>query len=326
MHKHKRSFIDRKFGKLLVLEKTDEKLISKFGKKRNGIVYKCKCDCSNICLAHNADLLSGKKSCGCLPSGGHNKIDLIGKVFGKLTVIEQVPIPEKHKATKRTNAFWKCKCECGKETIIIGSSLRRGTLSCGCLSRLSPKNNLINKKFRLLLVTKRLQNTNKGLARWECRCDCGGTCIVLGTDLRQGRKKSCGCLTHKTDVEKYKTYKTIYIGFWNKIIRGAKKRNLEFNLSVQEGYQIYKKQGGRCNFSGVPLKFYSTGKTDKNENREDEASLDRIDSTKGYTIDNIQWITKQLNRLKMDTDNNIFIDLCREVAYHARKSNEQTIT
>lgn len=54
-------------------------------------------------------------------------IDLTGQTFGRLTVIER-------SGTGNTGqAQWKCLCECGKETIVLGDNLRRGKqVSCGC--------------------------------------------------------------------------------------------------------------------------------------------------------------------------------------------------
>lgn len=52
-------------------------------------------------------------------------INLTGQKFGKLTVIEE--------AYRKKNVYWKCLCDCGTETIVIGSGLRNGhTTSCGC--------------------------------------------------------------------------------------------------------------------------------------------------------------------------------------------------
>ncbi len=57
-------------------------------------------------------------------------IDLTGQKFGRLTVIERAG-STKHGATK-----WLCKCECGKEKIVIGDELRKGnTTSCGCYAK-----------------------------------------------------------------------------------------------------------------------------------------------------------------------------------------------
>lgn len=55
-------------------------------------------------------------------------INLAGKNFGKLTVLCREP--KQHK-----NAWWRCRCDCGKETVVVGAALRSGkTKSCGCLA------------------------------------------------------------------------------------------------------------------------------------------------------------------------------------------------
>ena len=55
-----------------------------------------------------------------------NIIDLTGKRYGRLSIIKQV---EDH----RHGTYWLCKCDCGKEKVIRGQSLREGlSKSCGC--------------------------------------------------------------------------------------------------------------------------------------------------------------------------------------------------
>lgn len=59
----------------------------------------------------------------------HNFIDIAGKKFGRLTVIDYSGNDKSRKSR------WLCKCECGKECIVDGYRLRTGkTKSCGCLS------------------------------------------------------------------------------------------------------------------------------------------------------------------------------------------------
>ena len=61
-------------------------------------------------------------------------IDLTGKRFGKLTVIE------KHSQDKWGGWNWLCRCDCGNETVVSGGHLRgMKTKSCGC-SRKESKN------------------------------------------------------------------------------------------------------------------------------------------------------------------------------------------
>lgn len=55
------------------------------------------------------------------------KIDLTGRIFGRLTVLyEQIERVNKQ-------ILWVCKCECGNITVVYGNDLNRGkTTSCGC--------------------------------------------------------------------------------------------------------------------------------------------------------------------------------------------------
>lgn len=55
-------------------------------------------------------------------------IDLSGKKYGKLTVLERA----EYSKTAHTY-FWNCKCDCGKLVKINGNNLKSGhTKSCGC--------------------------------------------------------------------------------------------------------------------------------------------------------------------------------------------------
>lgn len=57
-------------------------------------------------------------------------IDLDGQRFGRLVVLERMP--------NKTigNTIWKCRCDCGNESIVQGGNLRGGKVqSCGCLQR-----------------------------------------------------------------------------------------------------------------------------------------------------------------------------------------------
>lgn len=64
--------------------------------------------------------------------------NLIGQVFGDLTVIE------KAKSTRKGRATWLCQCKCGNTVTYITSHLTRKTnpvKSCGCRKRRRGKDN-----------------------------------------------------------------------------------------------------------------------------------------------------------------------------------------
>lgn len=54
-------------------------------------------------------------------------IDLTGQRFGRLVVLERA------EDDKNKNPRWRCRCDCGNETVVLGHHLRTGnTRSCGC--------------------------------------------------------------------------------------------------------------------------------------------------------------------------------------------------
>lgn len=60
-------------------------------------------------------------------------VDLTGKRFGRLVVLR---LEETRGNKHRTNAVWRCRCDCGKEKVAYSMNLLRGnTSSCGCYSR-----------------------------------------------------------------------------------------------------------------------------------------------------------------------------------------------
>jgi hypothetical protein len=54
------------------------------------------------------------------------KLDLVGQKFSRWLVLEYAG------TDKGQHTLWKCKCDCGTEKIVHGSSLLGGSQSCGC--------------------------------------------------------------------------------------------------------------------------------------------------------------------------------------------------
>lgn len=121
----------QRFGRLVAISATDKR--ADHGKS---IIWKCQCDCGNLAEVSARRLVSGKvRSCGCLrhpPCG-----DLTGKRFGRLVVLGYAgPASELGRSGKKI--YWKCRCDCGRETMVSQSDLLtgvRGTKSCGCLRK-----------------------------------------------------------------------------------------------------------------------------------------------------------------------------------------------
>lgn len=80
------------------------------------------------------------------------RLELTGQRFGRLVVIG-------FSHTDKENAYWLCKCDCGKDTIVQRSSLRSGgTKSCGCLCK------EITRKLGKQTLSKGIAARNKALS------------------------------------------------------------------------------------------------------------------------------------------------------------------
>lgn len=115
------------------------------------------------------------------------------------------------------------------------------------------------------------------------------------------------------------SYEEIEPNYWSSIGRGAKKRGYEFSITIEYAWDLFIKQGRKCAISGIPIEFckYSYKKNTKkklwNDSRQ-TASLDRIDSSKGYIEGNIQWLHKNINIMKKDHIQSDFIKICKTIA------------
>lgn len=79
-------------------------------------------------------------------------------------------------------------------------------------------------------------------------------------------------------------------------------------------------QDRKCVFTGKTL----TMRGKRNGQYEGTASLDRIDSSKGYIEGNVQWIHKELQHMKRNLEDSEFIRICEEVAAHQKKKKQKS--
>ena len=103
-------------------------------------------------------------------------------------------------------------------------------------------------------------------------------CILIGT-RKYKRKKRMDPEHRKIEADKQKERR---VRLWqNTLIHDSKNRGVEHTLTIDDINQLFQKQNGLCYWFNVPLIPSNDSKHPQ------QPSLDRLDRTKGYTLDNV---------------------------------------
>lgn len=154
---------------------------------------------------------------------------------------------------------------------------------------------LLGVVFDRLTVVARAESNRYG-TNWLCRCSCGVEKVVATVHLRTGMTRSCGCLGRESRVARNTKHglaqrgrKTPEYHLWCAARKRALESAIPCSLAVTD-IQIPLV----CPVLGIPLR------PGCRKNHDASPSLDRIDSSKGYTPDNVWVISYRANRIKND--------------------------
>lgn len=225
---------------------------------------------------------------------------ITGDKFGKWTFIRS--IKEDGKRVKH-----EAVCSCGKIKIHSSGNLKKSH-GCRSCSRTINRRKIgdIKDYWTITDIDNSRIESNRKL--YKIICKCGYETIKDEGALR--KSKSCRtCVKHLSNNTKFSGFKELSGDQWGQILNNANKRNIEVAISIEEAYALYIKQNKKCALSNIDIRLGY-----KCTEGRPTASLDRIDSKKGYTIDNIQWVYKDINLMKWSRDNDSFIQICKAVA------------
>ena len=172
---------------------------------------------------------------------------------------------------------------------------------------------LSNRRFGNLIALCKTERPPHIISRttyWLCRCDCGKEHKVKRSSLLRGEVKSCGCGHNKVKEQSphWKGYGDIYGDTVSNFQRSAKRRGLDFDLDAKYLWELFQKQNGKCYISGIELKLKTRA-----SRHDSNASLDRIDSSKGYIKGNVGWVYEPINHMKWDMSLTEFLNTCKQI-------------
>jgi hypothetical protein len=181
--------------------------------------------------------------------------------------------------------------------------------------------NLEGLRFNNLTVLKKTEKRKNKSVVYLCRCEACGREDYYVSQRHLVRKKhpvkSCGCEQVKKGSKNplWKGCGDISGDFWNRAIlrnlrsRGERRRLLGVSITIEYAWELFLKQKKRCALSGMPLII-------SNDNTINNASIDRIDSSIGYHVGNVQWVHKDINNMKQSYSQEYFIELCKKVTQY----------
>lgn len=227
----------------------------------------------------------------------------------------------------------KYKAQCGHIRI---SSLDRikayKRFKCEtCSSKTSSNNNPIGmhpktfKKIRKIMELKinnsikykndfLPENYNQEFVCWDCKETKNRKLFPYRKQYKYNKEKRCKLCNLKN-----KRYRRNNFNINQKIneminsAKGSAKRRLNrgrkeagvITITIDDILQILEKQKYKCVYTGVKLSW--------EYNNPYKASIDRIDSSKGYTSDNIQIVSFIVNQAKSNLDDKTFIKIVKQI-------------
>ena len=156
-------------------------------------------------------------------------------------------------------------------------------------------------------------------------CECGTKKTANIFDIKRGRVVSCGCsrstperrdlsrkIAEKNFLECHRGYDRsddlTPFRYLFKCANNTNRKNKAGDLSLEDIKCIWESQEGKCSYSGVKLLLPQHTKRLTEEKQWIVASLDRIDSSKSYTRENVHIISRTLNLAKSDMTHELFLE------------------
>lgn len=176
---------------------------------------------------------------------------------------------------------------------------------------------LVGTRFGALTIVALTGNKTRehGYIELLCKCDCGEVVTRSAESLIQNKKtitSSCGCKNRGYNSSAFSGYGKVSGSYMRRLYQNAAQRGLECSITVEYLHELLMQQNERCALSGIPI-YLQVG-TKAFLTSDATASVDRIDSSEGYTVGNVQWVHKDVNAMKLDFDEAYFVKMCSNIA------------
>lgn len=167
---------------------------------------------------------------------------------------------------------------------------------------------------------------------FKVKCSCGKEQFIRAYFLESGRQSCCKSCSQRNAVyanpgrgnflgKEHEGIGNFTKTTYSYFKRNAKRRDINWSekLTIQYLYDLLLKQDKKCALTGVSIDLTESRKNSNVDFELMTASIDRIDSSKGYEPNNVQWVHKHINKMKNNFKEDYFIDMCKLIVNHANQ-------
>lgn len=179
--------------------------------------------------------------------------------------------------------------------------------------------NIVGQRFGEWVVLEKAGHNKGGTLLWKATCSCGTVALRTGSNLKHSN--SCGCkrsevMSKRMAGRPSNARKPYGVSAFNllraRYVKRAKEKGLVYSLSDEFLTDTFAKD---CHYCGEPPK--SIMRTRETYGEYVYNGLDRVDSSGGYTQDNVVPCCTRCNQMKNNMDTKEFLDKI-EVLYERR--------
>ena len=171
----------------------------------------------------------------------------------------------------------------------------------------------IGKRFGKWEIISDETIVKNNITHWKCLCDCGTEQYVPLNNLMNGSSTQCRkCATKEGGKKRRKGYELISGDYWSQIKSSAKRKNITFEVRIEQAWEKFREQEGKCSLTGEAIVLtgypYDKEKT--------TARLSLVEPEIGYVHYNIIWIHRDIEKLKGNLSKYSLLKLCNMVSDH----------
>lgn len=222
--------------------------------------------------------------------------DLTGRVYNNYLVLSL------NSVDKGGNSVWNCLCNlCDTMSVVRRGTLIKGTKSCtNCKMR--------HRSFPLKEANCNYCDAKILIPNNRYTASCSDEC-------RKKYLSRCDSNRRSSSVE------ATLNELSEQIKSRAKRDGKQYDLSKEFLLDLLRKQEGMCAQTGRVLEASSFVEGNKYRAHKNTVSVDRIDSSKGYTKDNVQLVVYHYNLAKSAFTQEEMMELCKDVVTKGEQSN-----